>query len=90
MEIKPLQGITAWSNKGRAADSKDNTLQAKEKFSSMLIRTCNRINNAKKKQPWQLEISCQGCFFVRVCFRCQSHHLHANALRLRIGHRLRP
>ena len=36
MEIKPLQGITAWNDKGKAAASKDNTLQAKEKFSSML------------------------------------------------------
>ena len=36
MEIKPLQGITAWSDKGKEADSKDKTLAAKGKFSTML------------------------------------------------------
>ncbi|WP_051180250.1 hypothetical protein [Selenomonas ruminantium] len=36
MEIKSLQGITAWFDKGKVAGNKDNTLQAKEKFSSML------------------------------------------------------
>ncbi|SDP76947.1 hypothetical protein [Selenomonas ruminantium] len=51
MEIKPLQGITAWSNKGRAADSKDNTLQAKEKFSSMLrqLETGGAITDTGEK-----------------------------------------
>ena len=51
MEIKPLQGITAWSDKGKAADSKDNTLQAKEKFSSMLrqLETGGAITDTGEK-----------------------------------------
>ena len=36
MEIKPLQGITAWSDMGKEEDSKDKTLAAKGKFSTML------------------------------------------------------
>lgn len=36
MEIKPLQSITAWSDTGKEANSKDKTLAAKGKFSTML------------------------------------------------------
>ena len=36
MEIKPIQATTAWTDTGKDADSKDKTLQAKSKFSTML------------------------------------------------------
>ena len=36
MEIKPIQATTAWTDTGKEADSKDKTLQAKDKFSTML------------------------------------------------------
>ena len=51
MEIKSLQGITAWNDKGKAADSKENTLQAKEKFSSMLrqLETGGAITDTGEK-----------------------------------------
>jgi hypothetical protein len=51
MEIKSLQGITAWFDKGKVAGNKDNTLQAKEKFSSMLrqLETGGAITDTGEK-----------------------------------------
>ena len=51
MEIESLQGITAWPGKGKAAGHKDNTLQAKEKFSSMLrqLETGGAITDTGEK-----------------------------------------
>ena len=51
MEIKPLQGITVWNDKGKAAKSQDNTPQAKEKFSSMLrqLKTGRAITDTWEK-----------------------------------------
>ena len=51
MEIKSLQGITAWFGKGKVAGNKDNTLQAKEKFSSMLrqLETGGAITDTGEK-----------------------------------------
>ena len=36
MDIKAVQGMTAWSGKGKESNNKDKTLAAKEKFSTML------------------------------------------------------
>ena len=36
MVIKPIQATTAWTDTGKDADSKDKTIQAKRKFSTML------------------------------------------------------
>ena len=51
MEIKSLQGITAWFDKGKVTGNKDNTLQAKEKFSSMLrqLETGGAITDTGEK-----------------------------------------
>ena len=51
MEIKPIQATTAWTDTGNDADSKDKTLQAKSKFSTMLrqLETGGAITDTGEK-----------------------------------------
>ena len=51
MDIKAVQGMTAWSGKGKESNNKDKTLAAKEKFSTMLrqLETGGAITDTGKK-----------------------------------------
>ena len=51
MDIKAVQGMTAWSGKGKESNNKDKTLAAKEKFSTMLrqLETGGAITDTGEK-----------------------------------------
>ena len=51
MVIKPIQATTAWTDTGKEADSKDKTIQAKSKFSTMLrqLETGGAITDTGEK-----------------------------------------
>ena len=51
MVIKPIQATTAWTDTGKDADSKDKTIQAKSKFSTMLrqLETGGAITDTGEK-----------------------------------------
>jgi hypothetical protein len=51
MDIKAVQGMTAWSDKGKESNNKDKTLAAKEKFSTMLrqLETGGAITDTGEK-----------------------------------------
>ena len=51
MDIKAVQGMTAWSGKEKESNNKDKTLAAKEKFSTMLrqLETGGAITDTGEK-----------------------------------------